>query len=264
MINVCKNIRDIESRPYGRLALDEHFLRSPNPDVYFLFVEKVGCTFIKHVLIEASLGSLDQIDPSYFHTGWSLHNLVHAVAHEVLRVDGRLVLDNPDAKVITFCRNPYSRFVSAYKDKIDNTPDMEATYFKWIRREIFFYKARFNLSQQIVGKLGSRISLRDFATFVRRNPDIEHDRHWAPQHRLMLDGFLDHAHVLRLEHLDQTLPTIWQDLVGTEMPRPTKHATNPGSKTYPMLDQETADIIYEIYQTDFEVLGYDRESWVNF
>jgi hypothetical protein len=256
-----EKIGAIESSPYGRICLDNHFLRSPNPNVYFLFVAKVGCTFVKHILIEALLGSTHDIDPSYYHKGWTHHSLVHAIAHEVLRVDGRGVINNPEARVIAFCRNPYARFVSAYYDKIVRHPEPEAEYFTWIRREIFFSHARHSMDQLQTEKLISEISLSDFARFIAQNRDVEHDIHWAPQHHLVLHRFLNASHILRLEDLDRQLEPLWQDMIGTAMPYPLNHARNPGAGTRQALDKDTADIVFDLYEADFVAFGYDRDSW---
>lgn len=121
-------IGKIENRPGGNLSLDEHFLKTPREDVFFLFLEKVGCTTLKHLLIQTFWGDISSINPEYYMDGWAEKNLIHAISSEALTINGRDVLNKRDAKIITFCRNPYDRFVSAYVDKIVNTPKNESDF----------------------------------------------------------------------------------------------------------------------------------------
>jgi hypothetical protein len=251
-------ISEIESRPLGLLTLDEHFLRSPHPEVFFVFVEKVGCTFLKHLLVHEMIGDVSRIDPEYYLPGLQRINLVHALSHEALRVDGREVLSRP-ATTITFCRNPYTRFLSAYMDKIVDPPALELPYFCWIRREILFRKARSAVAGRAT-EWTDRISLREFAEFVRSQPAEQRDKHWAEQWSLNLADMVEHQEIVRIERFDADLDAIWQGYFGRPIPRDQVFLTNT-RKAGPILDKDTADIIHAIYKNDFELFGYDPESW---
>lgn len=256
-------IKDIEQRPHGLLALDEHFLRSPHEDVFFVFVEKVGCTFLKHILVTEMIGDISSLDPEYYLPGLKSMNLIHALSHEALREDGRLVLASASAKTITFCRNPYARFVSAFRDKIENPPDLEIPYFYWVRREILFEKARYAAQGNAV-TFHNNISIDEFAEFVHSQANEQRDKHWAEQCSLNLADVVKHNEVVRMEDFHNNLSAVWNKYFGKEINQ-VRYLTNAShSKIRPVLSNATAKIIYEIYKKDFEVFGYDIDSWKTF
>jgi hypothetical protein len=220
--------------------------------VFFLFVEKVGCTFLKHVLISEMLGSISEIDPSYYFKGWQKHNLIHTVAHEVLRVDGREVLARPDARIITFCRNPYGRFVSAYRDKIVNLPELEADHLLWVRREILFRKIRMAKGLRRLSASDYTVSIRDFADYVSRTSSADRDKHWAEQHLLNLADVIAPAEVIKLEDFDKRLGDVWKTFIGTTLEPTSDYERNHTRLPHRLLDEETANMIYDIYCRDFE------------
>jgi hypothetical protein len=252
-------IYEIESRPLGLLTLEEHFLRSPHPDVFFIFLEKVGCTFIKHLLVHEMIGDVSRIDPEYYLPGLQPINIVHALSHEALRVDGRDVLSSQSANTITFCRNPYARFISAYLDKIVDPPALELPYFCWIRREILFRKARSAVAGKAI-EWADRITLREFAEFIQSQPAEQRDKHWAEQWSLNLADMVEHQEIIRIERFKEDLPVVWRKYFGRDIPTGPSFLRNT-TKVKLSLDKDTADIIYAIYEKDFEIFGYDAESW---
>ena len=261
MQNSYDFIKSIEGRPLGNLVLDEHFLRSPTENVFFIFVEKAGCTLLKSILIDQMIGDYKNIDPKYYYSIWSERNVIHALSHELLRVDGRQVLTSSNPRLITFCRNPYTRFLSAYRDKIVNPPTSELDYFQWIRREVLFWKLRQSQSPGRLTKAAAAVSLLDFAAFVLAQPPAARDKHWAEQHLLNLVDVVPPHVVVRLEDFDTTFPEIWKSTIGTDLPDISAIDRNSTARSAAVLDEETARLIHAIYVRDFELFGYDKESW---
>lgn len=172
-------------------------------------------------------------------------------------------MTSPDAKVVTFCRNPYDRFISGYVNKILNPPPLERTFFKWIRREILFERARLARDGHEIEWI-DHFSLRDFARFVAAQHPAQRDRHWADQRHLTLVEAFTPARIIKLEDLDRGLSLVWLDLIGREFPDTSNFVRNSSRRAERVLDEETAEIIYMIYQRDFEIFGYERGSWSEF
>ena len=174
-------------------------------------------------------------------------------------MDGRDVLTSHSAITITFCRNPYARFISAFLDKIVDPPALEIPYFYWIRREILFRKARFAVQGKIT-EWTDRVSLREFAEFVQSQNPEERDKHWAEQWYLNLADKIDHQEVVPIERFEESLPLIWNKYLNRDFPdSPTILRNRINSKL--VLDEDTAEIIYDTYRKDFDLFGYDVESW---
>lgn len=253
-------IAAIDATPAGSFVLDGHFLKSPNSQVFFLFVEKIGCTFLKQTLIHAMYGDLNQLDPQYFMAGWTHRNLVHAFAAEILAVDGRQVLRDQAAGIITFCRNPYDRFLSAYHNRILRLEEAELPLFYWHRRSILFNAARNGSLAGGMQRFAAGISIDDFARFVRDTPPHLRDVHWMEQHRLNLADFVTPAALVRFEDFDAQFRAVWQTYIGGEGAL-SGAEKNASGKPAGGLQAETAAIVYDIYRRDFDLFGYAEESW---
>ncbi len=252
---------EIQARPGGNLSLDEHFLKTPREDVFFLFLEKVGCTTLKHLLIQTFWGDISSINPEYYMDNWTERNLIHAISFEALVINGREVLNRKNVKIITFCRNPYDRFVSAYVDKIANTPKQETDFFKWIKREILFKKLRENFGNKKIVESLLEISIADFVEFVKHTPEEHRDKHWISQHALNLADIINISEIIKLEDFNQKIPIVWKELFGIEISMESDICDNKVRRNKKYLTEEVANTIYEIYKKDFDLFGYEKDSW---
>ncbi|MCJ2184177.1 sulfotransferase family protein [Novosphingobium sp. 1949] len=253
-------IERVEASPHGRETLDARFL-TIDDRVAFLYLEKVACTYIKNILVQEAFGSLEGFDPSYYLELWGKNNLIHTLAFEGLRTNGRDVLRS-DRATITFCRNPYGRFLSAYFDKIVNPPEIEKPGFQWVRREILFKQVR-QRNKAGVQAMAGGIRLEDFARFVAEQDEGARDKHWAHQHSLNLAHVHTANETIRIETLDETFPGLWERYMGRPLPRVAKPERNVSRKHHG-LDKSIADIIYKTYERDFDLFGYARSSWQDF
>ncbi len=243
--------------------LDTHFLRTPCPNTFILYVDKIGCTFVKHMIVDNLYGDIYMLDPSFFLEGWSHHGILHFLAGEAITVDGRSVLSQPDAKIITFCRNPYSRFVSAYFNKILSPNPTELDHHQWVRREIMSKLLKSGRYEGDLQSFAEGVTLRHFAEFVRDTPPSERDLHWTEQWHVNLEDLIPDRHLVRFESFDRDFEDAWRRLVG-EWPTTTcKMQRNSSSRPRGVLNKSTADIIYEIYREDFVRFDYARDSWMD-
>ena len=145
----------------------------------------------------------------------------------------------------TFIRDPYTRTLSAYLDKI------------------------FRRQKPI--KSISRHRVPSFAEFCRYldNGGLHENIHWAPQTSILLLPVDKFDHVGRIENMDVDLPHVLgklRDLTGRTSPADFTAADTPAAPHTPQADaaiashydDETTDIVTRLFAEDFRQLGYPR------
>ena len=170
----------------------------------------------------------------------SLVDLDDATQKEVLESDGFFRF--------AIVRNPYSRVVSAWKNKVvPCEPGAERLYLEIKGRLPDMHAKELIAFDEFVSYLG-KIDLR------------ASDPHWRRQvDHLFLDA-LSFSLVGKMEDMSGAMERFQQHL-GLAEPLMTgkKNVSAPvGLATY---DQNLADKVYSLYREDFERLGYNRDSW---
>jgi hypothetical protein len=143
-----------------------------------------------------------------------------------------------------FCRNPYDRLYSCYSQKIGSLKKRSERTHRFWR-----YGASFH----------AEMSFEEFAYQVARVPDLFSDRHFRSQHPLLFYRGVLHVDFLgRFERLEAD----WQDLRGRLGLPALPHLNVSASAGYrAAYSPKLAELVYRRYQTDFQLLGYDRDSW---
>jgi len=148
-----------------------------------------------------------------------------------------------------FIRNPYDRILSAFKSKILCASDNSYTN---VRKDILESHDTFSAFLDLVGD------------------QVKHDRadfHWDLQSRILLWDDIKYNYIGKVERFDLDFSTIMGKLTGTKKYpiKAFKHYNRSDKMNNSLfLNNETAPIIYKIYQEDFETLGYKNDSWKNF
>lgn len=162
----------------------------------------------------------------------------------------REVLESGDFLRMTVVRNPYTRLVSAWKNKIlVCEPSIQPDYLA-IKGSLPAFREK------------SLASFAEFLEYVRTKCDLTIcDSHWRRQVDHTFFPAMDFTYVGKLEQFGEVLRRFERHL-GLSEPL-ALHRKNEsisfGSNPY---TQELADKVYALYQQDFEVLGYDRNAWV--
>jgi hypothetical protein len=161
----------------------------------------------------------------------------------------REVLESSDFFRFTIVRNPYTRLVSAWKNKVvPCEPGCERLYLE----------IKGHLPDMHAKEL---IAFDEFVGYLENKCDVSAcDPHWRRQvDHLFLDA-LNFSHVGKVENMAASLARFQQHLGLAEPPMAgRKNVSAPvGLATY---NQSLADKVYALYQADFERLGYDRDSW---
>ena len=132
-------------------------------------------------------------------------------------------------------RNPYTRTLSAYLDKIERWPERKK-------------------------KVGS------FQSFLHRLHDSElySNAHWAPQSSLLLLPSSLFDYFGKVENLNDDLAFIRSRILGEKFhPEPVKsalgHATGAADKLSRFYDEGSVEMVRSLYKDDFELFNYPTE-----
>jgi hypothetical protein len=227
--------------PRGRVDYLTHI--SVRRRCVFVEVPKAGCSVVKRALQFSEVEG-QGIDPDA-----SVHD--RALSPLAAPVSGGFdlaeVFGSPSSFFrFSFVRNPYSRALSCYLEKIAGE--------QWLR----------DLRLPELGFApDADVSFPEFLRRVAEQEPRHMDIHWAPQHHLLslqrvrydfLGRFENfHADLKRLvEHLELGVP---EELLN----RRTAHVTNAGQRLTQFYDQEAVELVQEIYRGDFDTLGYGRD-----
>lgn len=208
----------------------------------YVEVPKTGCTTIKRLLQLGELeGDADRAprDP-------------HDRSSSPLTAPGadlaafQRLWDDPATLRFTYVRNPYTRILSCYLDKIVTN--------QWER-------------QHRLPKLGldpdADVPLLQFLEIVAAQPQDELDIHWCPQ--FLLTG-VPHNHYDREFHFerftDVTIELLGELGLGyleSHVAAKPAHATEAGDLVEQYIGDDEAALIHEIYADDFVLFGYSTD-----
>lgn len=237
-------------RPSPGPTAADHFAQHPALTEYIchwarrvgcIYVEtpKVACTTIKRVLQAAELGGERQGD---------LPEDVHDRAASPLLSPGQdtegftAALTDEDTFRFAFVRNPYSRALSCWLDKMVTN-----------RSERTRMAPLLGLDPE------APPTLADFLSAVLHQPEARRDPHWATQTHLLHPHGIRYAFIGRFEQFRAEFTRVCQHLgigehAGT-LPG-TWHATDASAKVRNLVGPEEAALIRRIYEADFRNFGY--------
>lgn len=138
----------------------------------------------------------------------------------------------------TFCRNPYTRVLSAYLDKVVNGP-----------------RGRRRKGQ------GAPPSFPEFCEYLQAGA-LYRDPHWIPQCELLLLPPESLDFIGRFEQLDADLEHVCRAIAPDYREPPTicaPHRTGAAEKIEAHFDERSRAIIESLYAMDFDRLGYSRD-----
>lgn len=149
----------------------------------------------------------------------------------------------------TYVRNPFSRALSAYLEKVVNEPAERARLLPTL-----------GLSAD------AQISFMEFLAAVHNQRDSWRDIHWATQTRLIQCRNIGYHFIGRFESFGATFPHILARLGISshyfDAQSAPQHATNAGTRIQEHIGVEERRMILTIYEADFETFGYGRDPGV--
>lgn len=222
----------------------------PNP--------KVGTTTVKQLIAEDE-GLTQSGKKTKVHGSGIFKNIVA----KRFASDLRILVDILNGDYFKFCfvRNPYERLASAYRDKINR---------KIRRRRADDKKPKSEILQALErdpDDLEAEISFADFIQAIQSLHESvgprKLDRHWCPQHIMIMADAIDYDFVGRMENFRNDLLSIASrvNLPLTESSMPHRKASPESNrvKTGELIDRRSEKIIQHIYVDDFRRFNYDPD-----
>lgn len=150
-----------------------------------------------------------------------------------------------DKPVFSIVRNPYTRILSAYLDKISRGTRP--------KRQLLLG----------MGCLEEKtVPFSEFVDFLYRQNSRELNAHYAPQAFLMQVHYVPYVKIGCVENMDESISGIMAagyDIAPANKPDFRPHRTNAGAQLAQYYTDEIAEKVFERFRVDFEVFGYSRE-----
>ncbi len=205
---------------------------------------KVACSTIKLILQRMELD-----DPHYRPEDLvDLHTRIFSPLIRPAQVKSfSRYIQRPDVIKFCFVRNPYTRLLSAYLDKIEN--NMPAK--KGILRQLGFDPE----------DLGRPVSFGEFVRAVAGQSISEMDQHWRVQYYQTFQDQIHYDFIGRFESLEEDLESAL-GMINPEFQRfwgrEDRHATNSEQQLNACYTDQLEDLVYRIYRKDFQQFRYQR------
>lgn len=207
----------------------DNIFYSSKHEITFISSPKVACTTIKNSLLEGKFNE----------SGGE----VHQKANELFSLP-----DCFNKPVFVITRNPYSRILSAYKDKTGKGKDPNvwlpfAQKYKFLpESQPSFYEVLMALSND-------------------KSPE-DMDMHFRPQIFNIYHDDITPAFVGRIERMDEVTTFLSSHMV--TLRSKTEHATNSLSEYKNEISKDEEKLINQIYQKDFDAFGYEMDLQSDF
>lgn len=251
---LANNAENLSSREHGVLRYlpywpqlasylvdcsDVHkFLYTANP--------KTGCSSVKRLLYLIELSGKVEHLPKEIHDKTT--SPLPAIDAMVASIDSMFGTD--DFTRLTTIRNPYTRSISCYLDKIVNN--------EWERNRL--------LPQLGLNGASSLPSFLEFLTCVDRQCDLERDIHWATQAFITQASEIKYHIVGRFENLGSFLGLLQERLAPQLELKPEdftedRHKTRAAFHLSSLLGKQERDLVERIYCMDFKTFGYSHDPF---
>lgn len=156
------------------------------------------------------------------------------------RLKHRLVRRGDNRLIVSFVRNPYTRFLSAYLGLVRNPQR-----FPLQRLEAF-------------GRRGD-VSFMEFAALAAEQDSGEMNFHWRPQADLLDPECVEFDFIGRVERFEHDLQALRSYSDDGQLPteRGLEHRTGAAERVHEYYTEEIRRLVYQRYQDDFRLFGYD-------
>jgi len=207
----------------------------------YIYVEtpKAGCTSIKRVL------QLAEVDDQLDQIPGNVHDRQASPVPRISDAPAAFTAAARSTDFFKFCfvRNPYTRILSAYLDKVVSNK------WEWSRR-----------AQGLGFAETDAPSFMAFLSAIEKQPPRDRDIHWAPQTQLLSLPSFCYDYIGRFEAFAADFTAVCQVLGLTpeqsDRDYGKRHATRAATKLREYMTDEAIDLIKQMYQDDFRHLGY--------
>lgn len=174
----------------------------------------------------------------------ALHDRFQSPLESFANFDAETVLRGSEFFKFTYVRNPFTRILSCYLDKMVKNGD-----------------ERRKLTPKLGFTSNYRPTFREFLEAVHAQPDECRDIHWATQTYLIQMDSIPYDFIGRFESFGSSFPKVL-DRIGipkeylTVTDKGSRHPTNSSSRLDEYIGEEEKKIILAIYESDFKALAY--------
>ncbi len=146
-------------------------------------------------------------------------------------------------------RNPYSRTLSAYLSKV----------YSNLKKNKKVHINKRNLSGIDLNKCDT---FTQFCHFLDSG-NLYANGHWAPQSEFLIFPVAEYDFIGHFESLSGDFDKVAANILKKEtgwgvIKEDPGHATNADARMDAFYTRETYDIIYRLYQVDFDMFGYEK------
>lgn len=212
---------------------------------------KTGCSSLKSALVEMETKGLDSELDCY---DWTVfHDRSRSPLKRLtdLKMGAPLTaLVNRGYRFVTFVRNPYTRLLSCYRDKIMGNKNQKAQVLR-----VLGYPA---------ADLERPISFGEFARAVASQTDYEMNPHWRVQTTQILFEVLDYSFVGRFENYQADFEALFRHVgVPAESIPDVRHLNRtkegPQENCGHFYTEEIQALVFQRYKKDFDNFSYGFE-----
>lgn len=211
----------------------------------YIYIEtpKVACSTVKITLqdFEIEQKSLSQKDFEV------IHDRAFSPLLKVQQIENfNSFFHRPDYFKFCFVRNPYTRLLSAYLDKIAGNSNREKT----------------NILLQMGYKtddISINISFEQFISTIEQQSPQMMNNHWRHQYYCTYQNAIDYDFIGKLESFNQDFLWVLGKLGATDYyKQESRHATDSKDKLAMYYTNDLQNRVYSLYQLDFETFGYSK------
>lgn len=238
------------------MSMLDHFIYSAKAQVIFAYIPKVACTNWKCILRYLD-GHADYLDPQIAHD-----RKRSGLAYLSTMDNGKTMLTDDAIPKLTCVRNPYTRILSAYLNKVkpfatDGAPPDRDRYFYdvFLRMEVFRKESRPN--EHVM-------SFDCFLDWLEFSGDpLVSNEHWTPQTAIVGEGEVNFDYIGKFEQLETDAPILLQRM-RCDIPFPSHEAVKfPPTRASELVrtyyTPSAIEKVQRIYAKDFEFLNYGTE-----
>jgi hypothetical protein len=221
----------------------------------FAYVPKVACTNWKCIFRYIE-GYNDYLDSSLAHdrknSGLTyLSNVSQATS----------ILGYSEVSKYTFVRNPYSRVLSAYRNKVESFNDKNSG----MHSQDFWLKV-YNMikSETAPVRKDTSVSFSDFLWWLENSKHpFAANEHWCSQSSILHPNEVEYDFIGKFETIDQDAKWLLNK-IECDLDFPTQKQVNfPGTNSSVLIDKYYDKNLYsavnKIYTDDFENFNYERK-----
>jgi hypothetical protein len=245
-------------KDYIKARLTQTSYVSTKHKYVYLEVPKAACTRLKYII-----HTLEQLRPVPVTFDRLPETRLFMFIHDRERFEMPSLADFPEDEItrilaedeyfkFTFVRNPYSRLVSAWMNKL---------YFIEPGLENLYHAIKNNFPDCVDGRY---ITFEGFVKYINEFENIRTcNPHYRLQSDLIMANAIEYDMVAKVEKFDEGIKQLETRIGVSNLDNSKSGSSNEsyGEDWRSHYTPELADIVYKLYKNDFEQFEYTASSW---